>query len=118
MNPLLALAEKWRSEAELFRRYGNEQGAAACELHADELEEKWGEWQDEPLTVAEAAVESGYSEDHLRQLIREGRIPDNRASGSQGAISVRRGDLPKKPGQRQPVAAVEAMAAKLLDARR
>lgn len=118
MNTVLALAEKWRSDADLLRRYGDERGATVCELHAGGLEVAWREWELEELSVAQAAAESGYSEDHLRQLVRDGKLPDNRPPGSQGEIRIPRRDLPRKPpGQRRTVSAVEDMAATLLGAR-
>jgi hypothetical protein len=47
-------------------------------------------------TVEEAAAESGYSEEHLRRLAREGGLPVERNGGSKSKIKVRRGDLPTK----------------------
>jgi hypothetical protein len=38
MSAILSLAEKWRTEAALLSRYGDERGASVAELHADELE--------------------------------------------------------------------------------
>ncbi len=119
MNPLLKLAEEWRSEAETLLRYSDERGASVCELHAQELEAAWTGWQSEELTIAQAATESGYTEDHLRQLVREGRIPDDRPQGSKAEIRVRRCDLPRKlRDQHQSVSVVEDMAMTLLKARR
>jgi hypothetical protein len=49
----------------------------------------------EPLTLARAAEESGYSVDHLARLVRAGRIPN---AGRPRAPRVRRSDVPKRPG--------------------
>ncbi len=96
MNPLLRLAEEWRAEAELLTRYRDECGAAACEMHARELEAAWAEWQSEELTVTQAAAESGYSEEHLRRQVRNEQIPN---AGRPNAPRIRRADVPKKPGR-------------------
>lgn len=45
-----------------------------------------------PLTLAEAAVETGYSSDHLGWLIRVGKIPN----GRRGAPRIWRKDLPAR----------------------
>ena len=47
------------------------------------------------LTLAEAALESGYSVDHLRHAVASGQIAN---AGRRGAPRIRRADLPKKPG--------------------
>lgn len=95
MNPS-DLPSEWRSEAEHLRKYGVTEAAQTLEYCATELEEAWRIWLTEPLTVAEAATETGYSEDHLRQLVRDGKLPDGRPLGSQGQILLRRCDLPRK----------------------
>lgn len=56
------------------------------------LDEAYGQ---ELLTLSEAAEESGYSQDHLRRLIREGKLTN---AGRHHAPLVRRADLPRKPG--------------------
>jgi hypothetical protein len=93
--PLGDLIARWRSEAELLRRYGDERGAHVCGLHAEELEQAAAALADEPLTLAAAAAESGYSERRLRELLAEGAIPN---AGRRHAPRIRRGDLPRKPG--------------------
>lgn len=114
MDPLATLADRWREDARMLRLYGHERTAATCERHAEELEDAFRSWQLEELTVAEAAEESGYSKDRLRELVREDEIPDHRPPGSQGEIRIRRCDLPRKPGiARQELSAVDEMAAHL-----
>ncbi|HVS61812.1 MAG TPA: helix-turn-helix domain-containing protein [Gemmatimonadaceae bacterium] len=49
----------------------------------------------ETLTIAEAAARSGYSQDHIRRLIRNGTIPN---VGKRRAPRVLATDLPRKPG--------------------
>lgn len=92
------LAEEWRRRAEERA----EEGAllAGDKLYmkvAAELETALREYNNEQLTVAEAAEESGYSEDSLRELVRDGPIPDSRPPGSQGRITIKRKHLPRKP---------------------
>ena len=96
MNPLLKLADEWRSQAEMLLRYSDERGATACELHAKELEAVWNRWQSEELRIAEASAESGYTEDGLRRLVREEKIPN---AGRPNSPRIRRADVPKKPGR-------------------
>lgn len=114
-NPLERRATEWREDAERLRRYGCDRLADACERHADQLEDAFAEYWREELTVAEAAEETGYSEDWLREMVREGRIPDNRPPGSQGPIRIERRALPRKPsGTESPdLDVVDAMAEEL-----
>ncbi len=117
--PITDLAEKWRDEGAVLRRYGQDRLADLCERHADDMEAAFESHAIQELTIAQAADESGYSEDRLRELVREGRIPDNRPPGSQGEMRIRRCDLPRKPGaQRQTLSVVEDMASRILAARR
>ena len=46
------------------------------------------------LTLAEAARRSGYSEEHLGRLVRDGKIPN---AGRRGVPRIRAGDLPRRP---------------------
>lgn len=48
---------------------------------------------EELLNLRQAAAVSGYSEDHLGRLVREGNIPNH---GKLGAPLLRRADLPHK----------------------
>ena len=45
------------------------------------------------MTLAQAAVASGYSADHLGREVREGRIPN---AGRPHAPRIRRANLPRK----------------------
>lgn len=94
-----ALATKWREDANLLRRRGAPRQAEALESAADDLQQRLREWATEPLTVAEAAQESGYSERRLRELLSEGRLAN---AGRSGAPRIRRQDLPAKPGSSGP----------------
>ena len=96
ISRLEELAGRWRTDADRFQSLGQDAPARMSEAHAEELVEELRSWRNEELTITEAASESGYSEDHLRDLVRSGRLPDNRAPGSEDRILVRRSDLPRK----------------------
>ena len=89
-------AEAWRAEALLFEQHQCVEVAATLRRAAEELEEDIQGWEEELLTVEEAAMESGYSAEHLRRLVREGKLKAQRDSGSKSRIRVWRRDLPVK----------------------
>jgi len=88
------LPAHWRSRARELARYAPP-AAQAFEAAAEELERALATADLEPLTLAEAAAECGYSRSHLRRLIRQGRLPHTIADGE---IRVLRCNLPRKPG--------------------
>jgi hypothetical protein len=92
-----ALGAAWRDRAAELRRYGAEPQAVTLEAAAAELDAALREAADEPLTLAEAAEESGYSERRLRELVAAGEVPQ---AGRKGRPRVRRGDLPRRPSRR------------------
>lgn len=47
------------------------------------------------MTLTQAAEVSGYSDDHLGRLVKDGIIPN---AGRPGAPRIRRGSLPRKAG--------------------
>ena len=96
---LEARVKGWHAEAELFRRRGQDATAILIESLAEEIERDLGEWEDEPLTIKDAAAESGYSAEHLRRLVREGKLDGERAPGGKSHIRLRRVDLPTKPSK-------------------
>lgn len=112
-SPLRKLPERWREEARTLRLYGHEPTAKACERHAEEMEEAVRAYQEETLTVAEAAEESGYSESHLRALLAETKLAN---AGREGAPRIRRGDLPAKP--KPATRPILSLAEEALDRRR
>jgi hypothetical protein len=75
-----------RGRAAEFRRYGDDARAKMCEVHADELEALRATYLGEELSPGAAAKESGFSTKHLRRL------------ELAGVITLRRGDLPRRPG--------------------
>lgn len=88
------LAAQWRERAGQQRELGADAQAKTLEWCADRLEEQVREWQSEKLTIERAAAESGYSETHLRRLLREGTIPN---AGEEHHPRIRRYHLPRKP---------------------
>ena len=88
------LTNRWLKDAETFRRWGDEHQASILERCVEDLEAFLRESDLEPLTLAQASRESGYTPDHLRRLIREGKLTN---VGRRNAPRIRRGDLPQKP---------------------
>ena len=111
------LPKAWREKATELRRFGAEDQATTLEYCADDLEETWRVWQEEPLTLDEAAETSGYSYSSLEKRVRSGKIPN---VGKPGAPRVQRQDLPRKTPTRrfeletgEPDLAQEILAGKL-----
>ena len=94
-NGIQALIDKWKAEANLLRtRYGDERRAQLIEALASELDNVARSHSARLVTLTEATALSGYSRDHLRRLIREGRIPNH---GRRGSPRIAVLDLPIKP---------------------
>jgi len=91
------LAKKWRAKASVLRECLEDQKAKLYEIVATELEEWWHDYQNQVLTVAEAAAESGYSPSHLFHAVEDGTIAN---AGRRGAPRIRRRDLPRKSAHR------------------
>jgi hypothetical protein len=100
-----ALVTGWREEADRLRTLEAHGQAAALELAATELEAAIEASRSELLSIQQAATESGYSEEHLRRLVRQGDLPALRNGGRGSRIHVRLGDLPikrRKDGRETP----------------
>jgi hypothetical protein len=95
--------ERWLSEAAILKSNGDDRGATLLTQHAAELFAEVQEWEAEALRIHDAALESGYSEDRLRKLVGEGRIPN---AGRRGKPRVKRADLPRKANSRKSAIAV------------
>jgi hypothetical protein len=92
------LPARWRERAEDLRHYGVDPPAARVwELAADELERVQRAFGATGLTLVDAARVSGYTSDHLGDLVRAGKIPN---AGRPNAPLIRRADLPIKAGNR------------------
>jgi hypothetical protein len=91
------LVREWRHRAVILRQLGGslvEPSAELWEQAASELEKTLAARDAELLSLRQAAEESGYSEDHLGRLVRDGGLENH---GKKHAPKVRRGSLPKKP---------------------
>jgi hypothetical protein len=85
----------WRSQGKFLEDSAVSVGAAISYRHAEELQEWWRIHQTETLTLAQAAMETGYTADALSKQIRRGALPN---LGSKSRPRVRRCDLPRKAG--------------------
>jgi hypothetical protein len=93
---LQACVAKWSGEAETLRRLGaHVVGATLIEAILTDLRHVKDGEASEPLTLKQAARESGLSAEHLGRLVREGTIPN---AGRWHAPRILRRDLPRKPG--------------------
>ena len=86
---------RWRKRSWLFREHGVEPAALAYERCADQLDAALARLDEEPLTLRQAAEETGYSLRHLRRLMEDGTIPN---SGTPATPRLTRAHLPRKPG--------------------
>lgn len=97
MEPLASWIAEKEEVADQLDEYGASERAELIRKLAGEVERVVEGWRNELLSIEEAADESGYTKEGLRKMVREGRIPDSRPSGSSGPHRIRRADLPKKP---------------------
>jgi hypothetical protein len=91
----------FRERGALLGAYGASEASQAVQQAASELEAAFRAWWLSDLTVAEAASEAGYSDERMRELIREGR-PEGDRAGKTNRLRIRRCDLPRKPTRQQP----------------
>ncbi|MGH7604195.1 MAG: hypothetical protein ACRENK_09395 [Gemmatimonadaceae bacterium] len=103
------LPARWRERAKYLREYGDPACARLWELAATELEASLDTQGEKTLTLTEASKVSGYTADHLGQLVRRGTI---RNVGRDRAPRIRRSDLPLKgnSGPGRPSRALSAQA--------
>ena len=88
------LPDIWRARAQQMQDWGSGEGLVrAWDLAAIELEQSLRQQQGETLNLREAARESGFSVDHLGELVRQEKIPN---VGRRNAPRIRRADLPIK----------------------
>ena len=93
MSAVHDLVARWRNEADTLERCGHESTGKLIRRLAVEVEEALKHDQDETLTLAEAAVASSYSTEHLRKMVAAETIPN---AGGKGRPRIRRGDVPLK----------------------
>ena len=89
------LAIEWREKATVFRDHAEEPLARAYDLCAEELDNSLAQVEEETLTLRQASAETGYSQRHLGQLMKDGTIPN---SGTAESPRLIRSHLPRKPG--------------------
>ena len=108
------VAEILAKAKELREAFGGEPQARSLEWAAARVEQALRDESDQLLTLAQAALISGYHPDSLARMVRDGQIPDLRPSNSKGMIRIRRAALPIKPGRpHTPDADVRELASRL-----
>lgn len=93
---LRTLVASWRRRAEPFAAHHCDAVAAVYNLLAGEVETALRAWDNETVSIQDAAAESGYSAEHLRRLARRGRIGSERGPGAKSHLRLRRDSLPAK----------------------
>ena len=105
MQPFSELTYKWRASAGMWRDSAQDDEqlpavqalyqelASLAEDFAAELDATVTDWQNEALTIKQAAQESGYSQEALRRAIRNGDLAN---AGRKGSPRIKRVDLPRK----------------------
>lgn len=104
---LTELPLTWRARAAQLRRYAPA-AAQAFEDAATDLEKGLSGYLDEPLTLPQAAKESGYSADYLGELVRDGALPN---AGRKGKPAIKRRFVPKKATRKEEEPTSEATSA-------
>ena len=92
------LITQWTQRALNFEPY-TPSAAEAFRCCARELEAVLLHCQEERLSLAEASRIGGYSIDHLQRQVAAGKIAN---AGRRGSPSIRRADVPMKPGYSLP----------------
>jgi hypothetical protein len=95
-DPLSDLISVWRKRAVELEEYAAP-AATAFWRAAEELEDAVAAQSMQPLTPKEAAEEGGYTEDYIREFLRDN--PSLNA-GRPGAPRILRAHVPVKPGHR------------------
>jgi hypothetical protein len=88
------LPASWRLRADTLRRFAPA-AAVAFDEAADALTRALQDSMLEPLDLATAEAESGYTRGHLRRMLKVGQL---RNVGSATDPRILRGHLPRKPG--------------------
>jgi hypothetical protein len=87
--------ERWRGWVDDLRGvHLDERLASFLAARIAEVEEALAADENAILTLREAAAFSGYHYDHIRWLVREGRLEN---VGEKGSPRVRKRDLPRRP---------------------
>src|SRR5437870_923035 len=88
---------RWRQEADLYEKRGLKELAAIARSFAADLEAWTKKYNEEELTLDQAAKESGFTKDHLFRLIHDGKLKN---VGEPRSPRLHRENLPRKPGYR------------------
>ena len=88
-----SLITSWRERAAYLEQFGEGSAARLWKLAAVELERALKDIADETVSLAEAAELSGYTTDHIGNLVRRGVITN---AGRSGAPRIHRKDIPTK----------------------
>jgi len=88
---------RWRQEADLYEKRGLKELAAITRSFATDFEVWTKKYDEEELTLDQAAKESGFTKDHLFRLIHDDKV---KHVGEPRAPRIRREDLPRNPGYR------------------
>lgn len=90
----------WEFRAELLRRHrALVDGASMVEDFLDDLKALSEREAQEALTISQAAIRSGYSTDHLRRLVRDGKLSN---VGRKHSPRVMAADLPRRVSRALP----------------
>ena len=93
-NALEQLEARWLDEASGYERDGvMVRGDRLLRRVAEEMRQAMRDFRLQPLTMRQAAQESGFTESRLRQLVAKKKIPN---VGRKGAPRILRMDLPRK----------------------
>src|SRR5690349_4653683 len=94
MNRALVIAH-WQARSAEWGRLGIAvDGRKICQEILAQLGQLWAAEDAAEVHLEEAASISGYSEDHLRRLVREGKLNAQRRGAR---LFFRAADLPRKP---------------------
>lgn len=100
-NPLDELERELEAKAEEYAELRAQLGGQSIMLwFAARLREARRERANQLLTIRQAAAITGHATETLREMVRDGRLPDSRPDGSQGEIRIARKYLPRKPRSR------------------
>lgn len=93
---LAQIVERWEVRRDDYKRVGASiNGALVCQEFLTDLSLVEAAELEPAFKVRAAASRTGYSEDHLGRLVRQGKIPN---VGRPGAPLVRLSDIPTKDG--------------------
>lgn len=94
------LIEELTRDLNVFRSYGAEEHASMLRSVLDKVRDVAEAYDNEMLTLEDAAEESGYSYSSIHSKVRSGKIPN---AGVKGSPRIRRKHLPQKAPKAQPV---------------